>query len=288
LSKQADTPACKIQILLGAELDRSRSMMVELERQLQSAGHAAEFSSKTLECLGRRVENVARFVDATEADGWIVLGGNHDVLDWFAHQPKPAYAIFGRQASVDLAGVSICRAGALARAVQRLVELEHRRIVLMTRPDRRAPGPGRFERQFLETLARYGIHTGSFNLPDWEDDPKDFTKCLDALFSYTPPTALILDQSHLYFAAQQHLAQRGLLVPRDVSLICNDWDIVFRWSAPSVTYIRWDSARLIRHARRWAANLARGRTQQKKSVVEAEFMEGGTIGPVPKRVPAGS
>ena len=166
--------------------------------------------------------------------------------------------------------------------MQRLVELGHRRIVLLTRPDRRKPGPGLFERQFLDTLARYGIQTGSFNLPDWEDDAKDFRACLDALLSYTPPSALIFDQSHLYFAAHQHFAQRGLVAPRDLSMLCNDPDMVFRWSAPEVSHIRWDSYRLIRHVRRWVTQLARGRVQRKKSMVEAEFVEGGTIGPVPR------
>jgi len=256
-------------------------MMVELERQLQLAGHAAEFSSKTLEGLGMRVKRVARFVGETEADGWIVLGGNHDVLEWFANQPLPAYAIFGRQATLPIAGVAIFRAAAVARAVQRLVELGHRRIVLMARSDRRKPEPGLFERQFLETLARYGIHTGSYNPPDWEDDPEDFRDCLDALYSYTPPTALMFDQSHLFFAAQQYLAQRGRVAPRDVSLMCNDPDMVFRWAAPQVTHLRWDPDHLIRHVRRWVAQLGRGQVSGRKSLVQAEFVEGGTIGPVP-------
>ncbi|PXA03380.1 hypothetical protein DDZ13_11835 [Coraliomargarita sinensis] len=282
LTKQRGTTTCRIQILLGGELDRSRAMMIELERQLQLAGHAAEFSPKTLEDLGMRVNRVARFVQKTEADGWMILGGNHEILTWFANQPEPVYAIFGRQASVKIGGVSVSRSQALSRAVQRLVELGHQRIVLMVRPDRRKPSPGLFERQFLETLSRYGIHTGSYNLPDWEDEPEDFRACLDALFSFTPPTALVFDQSHLYFAAQQHLAQRGLVAPRDVSMLCNDPDIVFRWSAPRVSHLRWDSGRLIRHARRWAGQLARGQARRKKSVVEAEFVEGGTIGPVPE------
>ncbi|HKK18521.1 MAG TPA: substrate-binding domain-containing protein [Opitutales bacterium] len=286
LAKRVGAPSCSIQILLGGELDRSRTMMIELERQLQSAGYAATFSTKTLESLRMQVKRVARFVEETEADGWIVLGGNHEILQWFAEQPRPVYAIFGRQATLDLAGVSICRAAALARAVQRLVELGHRRIVLLTRPDRRKPGPGLFERQFLDTLARYGIHTGSFNLPDWEDDPEDFRDCLDGLFSYTPPTALIFDQTHLYFAAQQHLAQRGLVAPKHVSMLCNDPDMVFRWAVPKVSHIHWDSDRLIRHARRWVGQLARGKERRKKSLVEAEFVEGGTIGPAPRTASA--
>jgi len=282
LRKGPSGSARRVQILLRGKCDRTRDLMIELVQQLQLAGHAAVFSAKTLDDMKMDVKKVSRFVRETEADDWVVLGANREILEWFASQSQPAYALFGRQSSVNIAGTATLKSPALARAVQRLVELGHRRIVMLSRPDRLKPKPGLFEQRFLDTLAQYGIHTGSFNLPDWEDDPADFRHCLDSLFAHTPPTALIFDQSHLFFAAQQHLALRGLAAPQDLSMLCNDPDPVFRWSEPAVSHLRWDSRRLIKNVVRWVNHLGHGRDNRRQSLIEAEFVEGGTIGPLPR------
>lgn len=283
--KLPDDSALKVQVLLRDDLDRSQELMLELLRQLQLSGHSAEFSAKTLEGMKMSAKRVARFVSGIEVDAWIVLGANRETLKWFAGQAKPAYAIYGCQASVNIAGTGILKTTALARAVQRLVELGHRRIVMLSRPERRKPNPGEFERHFLDTLGKYGIHTGSFNLPDWEDEPADFRRCLDALYTYTPPTALIFDQPHLYFAGQQHLCQQGLIAPREVSLFCNEPESAFGWSEPAVSHIRWDSGEMIKHVVHWVNHLRLGTNDTRQTRVEAEFVAGGTIGPVPGRTP---
>ncbi|MFN7342838.1 MAG: substrate-binding domain-containing protein, partial [bacterium] len=83
---------------------------------------------------------------------------------------------------------------ALRVAVRRLINLGHRRIVMMVREERRKPTPGLSERAFIQELESNGIKTGSYNLPDWEDNVDDFHRCLNSLFKHTPPTALILDE----------------------------------------------------------------------------------------------
>jgi DNA-binding LacI/PurR family transcriptional regulator len=40
------------------------------------------------------------------------------------------------------------------------------------------------------------------------------------LFQHTPPTALIISESLLFIAAQQHPARRGIAAPENISLIC--------------------------------------------------------------------
>jgi DNA-binding LacI/PurR family transcriptional regulator len=283
LGSRQSGPILKIQILLYEESDRSSSITIKLVHQLQEAGHDADFSTKTLADLKMDVNKVAKFANHADADVWLVLSGSKDILEWFASQPLPAYALFGRQPTVDIAGAGTLKSPALRQAVERLVDLGHRRIVMLTREDRRKPVPGHMERRFLETLAEQGISSGAYNLPDWEDNPEDFRRCLDSLFATTPPSCLFLSEPQLYFAAQQHLAQRGVLTPRDVSLICNDWDPVFSWSEPKVAHLRWDSKLLIRKVVRWADQVARGKNNRRQSMIKAEFIAGGTVGPAPQQ-----
>ena len=77
--------------------------------------------------------------------------------------------------------------------VNRLVGLGHERISLLERVDRRRPSPEFLEQYFLDLLAEHGIKAGPYNLPEWDDTPEDFRRCLDSLFGMTPPTAMALN-----------------------------------------------------------------------------------------------
>lgn len=150
--------------------------------------------------------------------------------------------------------------------------------MLLTRTPRRIPEPGLVERAFLAALAAHGIPSGSYNLPDWEENALSFHARLDALFRVTPPTALILDEVPFFMAAMHFCASRGIRVTDDVSLVCTDPDPTFDWFVPSVAHIRWEATPLVRRALRWADNISRGKDDRRQTETRAEFIAGGTLG----------
>lgn len=268
----------RIQILLYEETDRKLDYLVETVFKLQLAGHTARFSDKTLTGMGMDLKRVTRFVRSTETDALVVQGASREILEWFATRSQPVYALFGRQSSVNIGGTGTLKSPALAEAVGRLVDLGHRRIVMLTHAERRKPEPGLLEKRFLKTLAQHGLPSGSFNLPDWDDNPRGLQRCLDSLFAITPPTALVISEPQLFLAAQQHLSLRGIVAPRDVSMLCGDYNPVFDWARPTVSHLRWDTRPLVRQVGRWVNQVARGRNVRRQKLIEAEFVEGGTIG----------
>jgi len=273
----------RVVILPYESTDRKLDFGIDLQHQLHAQGHSVSFISKSLQHMKMDVTRVARLVQKTEADAWIVIAASREVLSWFAQQPKPAYALFGLYTSLPMPGGCPDKTTATSVAVRRLVELGHKRIVMLARDDRRKPVLGTGERLFLEELQRLDIPCGTYNLPDWENSLEGFQRCLESLFRHTPPTALIIQQALLFIATQQYLARRGIQVPEDVSLICTDPDPSFVWCKPSVAHISWDSHALIKKVCRWVDNLARGRSDLRQCTSKAEFIEGGTIGPVPKK-----
>ncbi len=169
-------------------------------------------------------------------------------------------------------------------ATRRLAELGHKRIVLMARPRRVKPHPGRSEKSFLHEMAVHGLPVSAYNLPDWDETPAGFRSRLEQLFRVTPPTALILDEAPFFFATLQFLAQKRLRVPEDVSLVCTDESPDFVWSQPTVARIRWDSRPLIRRVLKWAANVSKGKEDLHQTETPAQFVPGGTIGPVARKL----
>jgi biotin operon repressor len=273
-------PSLRLAILPGVVEDRRLDYIVELRHELVEAGHVAFFPEKSLLELGMDVNRIARMVERTEADAWVVFGGSREVLAWFIGQGIPVFALFGRRRHLTIAGAGPDKVRAYREVVRHLVALGHRRIVLLALAARRLPEPGLPELAFLEELAAHGIATGAYHLPDWEESPEGLQQLLDSLFGMTAPTALLIDEAHLFHAVKHHLSGKGIRIPGDVSLICTDPDRTFDWCRPSIAHIRWDSGPVVRRIVRWAGNAARGKTDRRQTLTPALFVAGGTVGRV--------
>ncbi|MBT8043344.1 MAG: substrate-binding domain-containing protein [Verrucomicrobiae bacterium] len=277
--------AVKIKILLYENEDRDAVLFQKLQHMLLQAGYVSSFASKTLLDLDMDVQRLERFVEKADADAWVVVAGSSAVLQWFSDNPLPAFAWFGRAASnsIKLAHTSPVKNPAQTKAVDRLVGLGHSRIVMLAREERRKPVLGALERMFLNDLEKHGIATSSYNLPDWDNNREAFHRCLDSLFQVSPPTALIISEAALFWAALQQLAERNIVAPRDISLMCLDPDPTFTWTRPRIAHIDWDTQPMLRHILRWADHIRRGKDYRRKRTIKARFHQGGTLGPVPDR-----
>ena len=280
--ENAAVPSLRIAILLYEKIDRKLDYNVDLQHRLIEEGHFPTIPPKALVDLKMDVQRLADLVGKTEADAWVIQSGSTEVLEWFSRQSAPAFALAGRRRGVNIAGSGPDKLPAARAAVRRLFELGHRRIVMLAREERRKPGPGQMERGFIQELQNLGIATGAYNLPDWDDTRDGLYRLLDSLFRHTPPTALLIDEVPLYLAVELYLARLGLLSPERVSLFSLDPSPVFRWRRPSVAHISWDSQPIINQIVKWVDNVARSRDDRRQTFTKAEFVEGGTFGPVPQ------
>jgi DNA-binding transcriptional regulator YhcF (GntR family) len=273
--------ALRVRILSFEKQDRGEVDISSLLAGLLEAGFHAEFSEKSLKELGMQVGRVARYVKQNPADAWIVCAASREVLEWFAEQPVPALALYGSHQGLPLASAFVVMVSGQIEAVQRLIDLGHKRIVMVTREERRKPQLSRPEQLFIQHLESAGITTGDYNLPDWEESREGLESLLNELFRFSPPTALYFQEVQLYIAARLYLSDRGIVPPRDVSLVVADPYPGFSWNNPVPSHIQWDYRPVVRRVVRWARNLEEGKEDGRKFGTEAKFVEGGTIGPVP-------
>lgn len=274
-------PSMRVGILPYEDSDRTLHFLLDMQHKLQDAGHTVGFATKTLHDLGMDAKRVERFVKDTEMDAWVIVAGPREVLEWFANQATPAFALFGRRRKVPIASIGPEKLPALLDTVDRLVELGHRRIVMLLREEHRKPQPGFVAQSFLDAMEAHGLQTGPYNLPDWENNAEDLRRCLDSLFQVTQPSALIVDEAFLFAVVRHHLARMGILAPQHISLICADPDPTFEWFSPSIAHIHWDSRLMVRRVVRWANNVACGKEDRRQSTIKAEFIDGGTVGTGP-------
>jgi len=269
----------RIAMFGGAAGHRKSHFLGDLPYRLSAAGHQAFYAKHSTVELGTNLRRLERMVNESNADAWIVFAGTRELIEWFANHHKPVISVWGRHHDLRIASAEPDRAAAYAELTRNLVSLGHQRIVLMARHGQRLPSPGPNEQAFLDELARHSIPVGKYNLPDWEETKQGYHVKLQEVLKFTPPTAIIVDDTTLFSATLQFLNHQGLRVPQDISLAYTEYDQGLDWSSPTVSHIRWDRELLIRRVLRWAKRISEGKADIKPYSCPTEFVRGGTIGP---------
>ncbi len=272
----------RVRIMLYEKNDRGDVDIAALLSLLHDAGFVADFAKKSLRDLDMQVDKVARYVENHPADAWITCSSSRDINEWFSVQAFPSIAMYGNFIGLQMASAYPVMIPSLIAGVRRLIELGHKRIVMLAREERRKPSLSHPEQAFIDELRAAGITTGDYNLPDWEESRDGLSRALDKLFRHSPPTAMIFQETPLFIAARSQLADSGIVAPRDVSLFAGNPDPSFAWCKPVVSHIRWDYQKVVRRVVNWAENVARGKNDRRQTGEKSEFIEGGTIGSVPR------
>jgi DNA-binding LacI/PurR family transcriptional regulator len=282
LAKQTKPTSLKVGILYYDATNELRHDALSIKQELTNAGHTVVAAPKNMIEMKMDLQRTARLVKSIKVDAWIIFVGSRQILEWFEQQDTPAFALHGRLYSVSLASIGIRKSPVISTLIGKLVDYGHNRIVMLTREERRKPHLGTLEQFFIDELETHGIQTGPYNIPDWDETPDGLEEIIDSLFKHTPPTALILGDPMLLHATQVHLANRGIRSPENLSLFCNDYEQSFEWTRPNIACIEWDQRPSVRRVVQWAKNIAQGKSDTKKSYIEAVLHEGGTIGPAPR------
>ena len=274
-------PALRVAVLFYDKGDEAHDLFTRFQNKLKAAGHTVVHAPKNLTDLGGNTRRLARMVKETEADAWVVAGGSGEVLQWFEQGQIPVFALYGAFGRLRIAGITANKVPAIVAATRRLIALGHRRIVMLeSRATLSTPGTDGVV--FLDELAAHGIETGNYNMPGWEGGFDGLYRCLESLFSHTPPTAIFLFSAAEYVATLQFLAHLGLRVPGDVSLICCDMAPYFNRYQPTISHVRWNDQLMVNRIGRWAKNISLGKEDTRQTRIDAEFVEAGTIGVAPK------
>jgi len=267
----------QIGILLYEKADVHQADLHEMIHRLSLAGHTATPHVRSQTCMAFDVKRIARSINKTSYDAWIIMAGSRDILTWFSKSRYPSFAIFGRREGLPIASVGPESFPQIEEATRKLVALGHRRITWLAHEERRVPEPGKTESLYLKILSELGVQIGPYNLPNWENSPEGLRRCLDSLFALTPPTAIITDDAAMHVAVLQFLMSRKLQVPEDISIICTRTNHVFQWGTQAIAHFHWDSRPVILRVTRWVNSLVNGKPDNRQHLTKSTFVFGDTI-----------
>jgi len=277
-SEKAAKRGLQLRMILYEPDDVLDPYALQISRKIESSEHHLGLAAKSLRALKHDPARVAKMVEAEKADAWIVIGGSRPVLEWFAGSRIPAFALFGRVSDLPIAATGPDKLPALREVVHRLAASGRDRIVMFAREERRKPNPGISEQVFLDALQAEGIRPGAYNLPDWEENAEGLARCLDELFAYTPPSAILVGDSNLFVALKDYLGRMRGLAVRQVTLILTEPHPSFEWMKSPPPHFQWDRDQIVRNVWRWVRSVAAGKEDRKQRLVPAKFIQGNAFG----------
>lgn len=213
-------------------------------------------------------------------DGLILfcLEGAKELITAARERQLPFVALALGHEDPTVAAVGIDNVGGARLAAQHLIELGHRRFaVLGLRFSERASGLIETPRAlattysasrdrvagYFEVLKAAGIDAGQVPIYETQDDEATIRAALEEIFDVPePPTALLAQSDRLALFAIEWLRERGLSVPRDVSVVGFDGVPEAAVSSPPLTTIAQPIADIGRNAVQLILNRGEGETRR--------------------------
>lgn len=172
-------------------------------------------------------------------------------------------------------------AGAMFEATRRLLELGHRRIVLLTGEPVIYPARARLQ-GYLEAFASRGlkpderlIRAQSFFATE------SFRHTSSLLAGEDPPTAIIAGGIDMLSGVLKAIRVRGMKVPDDISVVAAGDSELAELYSPPISVERWDQAEIGRTAAELLINRMVRHTNDPPQhvLLPAEFIQRGSIAP---------
>lgn len=192
-----------------------------------------------------------------------------------AHRLKPVFLSGGEWQGGGITGVGYDVRDEIIRAVEKLREQGHKRIIL----------PMDLVGSRMENAVRQGLARG-LGLPENSAVVREFTPVFPErvpsawqaywrkTFSTIRPTAAILLDDIRYLSLTGYCFTNGIRIPKDLSVICLESTTHLEWCEPVPTRMRFPVQDAVRQFRKWV----RGGCQATgRKFLPMEWIEGGSV-----------
>ncbi len=251
---------------------------------LTCAAHGYRLIVELVDTASCQIEReLAGAIAALRPDGFILTpphSANPLIIDYLAERQIPFARIGSRTPGPGFA-IDMDDRGAGASATRRLIELGHRRIGFIA-------GPADYEQSehrvagWRDAMAQAGLD-GSALLAAGDFSFASGTRAAARLLDHADrPTAIVAGNDQMALAALEVARERGLAVPRDLSLVSFDDTPIVRYTHPPLAAVSQPIAEVAARAAEMliARNLGRP-VAQDGVVVPSTFVPRASIAPPP-------
>jgi DNA-binding LacI/PurR family transcriptional regulator len=161
---------------------------------------------------------------------WILALSTEANQKWFRDQSLPVVVVGTPHQGIDLPHVDIDMGAVGRHASGHLLRKGHRHIALFIEDTDNA-GDRETEKGFLEGVRGFRHSAARVSVIRHEGSLESIRRKIERLKPGRCPTALFISNPYHYLATASLLAQKGIRVPADISLLCRDDDLFLSFLA---------------------------------------------------------
>lgn len=191
-------------------------------------------------CYGANgVRTLERLIRNNPQNCWIPLYSNAKTQRWFQANKVPCLLVNVAFTGIDLPDLDSDHRATARHAASQLLRMGHRSIALLSEASLRGDLL-EAEAGFAEAFdGKTGMGLAPIVAKYREFTISEVVRTVEALFRHTKrPTAVIVTNSRAYLLTLCLLAQKGLRIPQDVSLLSTADDTIYSHLLPSPTFYR--------------------------------------------------
>ena len=209
---------------------------------------------------------------------WILMLANETVQRWFSKNAIPCIVAGSTYPGLDLPFRDLDHRAMCRHAAGVLLGLGHRRLVMLAQKSRRA-GDLESEAGFLEGV-RQSPHENAEAVVIYHDESiASVAHAVRRILKLQPPpTALLVVHPHYYLAVASRLAQGGVRIPQEISMISRDDDPFLSFIVPVPARYVVSPHVMAKSLLRPVLELLEGNpVTQRASLIMPEFLRGESI-----------
>ncbi|MCX6992552.1 MAG: substrate-binding domain-containing protein [Kiritimatiellaeota bacterium] len=273
-----------IGVLTSNPLHALPSQLQLLIRGIEHHLHVAGFELLVNVMVCQRGRSITKrleeLVSSNRAASWVLCSVTREIQAWFMRRHIPALVMGSCYPGMNLVEFDVDYEAVCRHAAATLLRLGHRRIAMLTLKTKFA-GDLLGEQGFISAF-QCGSWPGSLPRILYHDGSvPNIRRVLEpALTRPDAPTAFLVSHPYHALTLAGYLAQKGLRVPNDVSVICRDDDDFLDWYLPPIARYKVDDDLYALRSVRALIRLATGeRCLRRLTPIPSQFIPGGTVAP---------
>ena len=264
---------------VGHLVENTRQLLESLMGRVAGKGWLVRHQVLDFLHVKRPQKTWDRQIGVVEGTKIIAVYGSVSLAEWATRRKIPMLFLGGSIGGFPVPFVGVSSSRMTEEALARLTALGHRRIVLPL-CDRTVE----FKRRLKELTQAAVEQVGDTYVPGYHNPesnhgaPDTLRRILTRVFAGQGPTALVLLDWNEVVAAYCFLTERGLRVPRDVSLVMLSDVAAAKWFHPELCRFRYPQKKIVSEMLKWLE----GRPGSGRSAALAGiWVAGASMGPPP-------
>lgn len=230
-------------------------LLSKVEHNLRLAGYGVELMLHPVFVRRNLSGFLSTLVGNHKAAGWLLYAVPEAVQRWFAEKRLPTLVLGSCYANVVLPALDIDYRAVCRHAATLLLRRGHRRIGFIV--DNHRFGGDRLSLiGFQEAFQQANMTDAQPLVLCHNGSVKGLRSVLDGCFKRPAwPTAILINRPQAAIGLASYLMQHRLRIPRDVSIVCRDYDDYFKWHSPQIAEYVFDNNLYARKAVRLIVRL---------------------------------